>query len=220
MSFPGPSGPPPPPYIPHTDVPEHLPVIEASPAVALAAAPDRDPLAVAGLIAVLATAIFIGTYAWSYWDLAADFSFDDDFDESAVDRLRAVSNVINPLFVGTLLVGVALASARGALGLTGGRVPSAATRAAKTIGGIFGILLAVGGIIAAVDVAFVRDVENSFFTPNDERWQTAVYHLTASAIGFATLYLAAWQPDARRTGAFVAPVPSDHGDHSAFGAFD
>ena len=76
--FSGPSGRPPPPYIPHPYVPEHLPVIEASPEVARAAAPDRDPLAVAGLIAVLATAVFIGTYAWSYWDLAADFSFDDE----------------------------------------------------------------------------------------------------------------------------------------------
>jgi hypothetical protein len=90
-----------------------------------------------------------------------------------------------------LLVGVVLASLRELLHLLQStRTPSLARTWARTIGAIVGAVFAVGGVIAAIDVAFIRDHdEDGFGGFANTRWQNAAGRLAAAALGAVTTWI-------------------------------
>jgi hypothetical protein len=148
----------------------------------------RDPLVRLGLVVVVATAVFLVALAWSYWDTADFAAFDDESGPSFVDRLRVMTAVLNPALAGLLLLGVVLASLRELLHLLDtAPQPDPARAFARNLGAFVGVVLAAAGLLAAIDIAFIRDGETILF-PSDARWQQALYHLSTAMLGAATAW--------------------------------
>jgi hypothetical protein len=166
-----------------------------------------DPLELVGLVVTVAGTAYVVALSWSYWDTVSEFaSFNDEDGASTIDHLRAVSSIVNPVFIAVIALGVVVAMLRGLLDLLD-RSPGAHTArdAARVIGGIAGAAYCIGGVVAAIDVAFIRDDDALSFGA-ETRWQEALAFLAAALIGAATAWLAVRREKPARDEATYGPV--------------
>jgi hypothetical protein len=172
---------------------------------------QTDPLGVVGLLTVVGATLFVGVQVWNLWDISDGFRFVDvsEFGDetpgpSTIDRLRVLGEVTHVFYVLPLLLGVALASLRDLLRLLD--APSVARKFARVIGAIGGAGFAAGGLAMAIDVAFIRDIDEDefFWNAGETRWQNVLWHVGGALLGAACVWIVV-RREGRRT---AAPVPS------------